>query len=99
MSQVSTLSDAISTNPEIAEAQESQIARTLICNYENFLIALVVFKDAPNASVEDKTKYAKTWQNRMSTLRTAAVGVFPAPYDPIFLECLQAVGSTTIVSP
>lgn len=99
MAQVSTLSDAISTNPEIANDQETQIARTLICNYENFLIALEVFKDMPSASIEDKTAYAKTWQNRMSVLRSSAVGVFPAAYDPQFLECLQAVGSTTIVSP
>lgn len=89
----------MSTNPEIAEVQESQIARTLICNYENFMIALVVFKDMPLAPIEEKTAYAKTWQNRMSVLRTYAVGVFPAAYDPQWLECLQAVGSTTIVSP
>jgi len=99
MSQPEAITREISSDPIVAENQDAQIARTLICNYENFMIALVVFKDMPLASIEDKTAYAKTWQNRMSTLRTYAAGVFPPSYDPAWLESLQAIGSTTIVSP
>ena len=99
MAQLEAIAREISENPIVAEAQEAQIARTLICNYENFLIALMTFQNVPQGTIEEKTEYAQRWKGDMVELRTFVVTNFPPAYDPIWLQCLQAVGSTTIVSP
>lgn len=100
MSQAEAITREISENPIVATEQETQIARTLICNYENFLIALIVFENIPQATIEEKTEYAKMWKGQIDTLRSSIIVTeFPPAYDPVWLECLQAIGSTTIVSP
>ena len=96
---IEAIAREISANPTIANEQETQIARTLICNYENFLIALIVFQNIPQATLEEKIAYAKSWKGQIELLRSSIVVTeFPPAYDPAWLECLQAIGSTTIVS-
>lgn len=97
MSQITPLT--ISEDRDVRESQEVSIARTLICNYENFLIALMVYQNIPQASIEEKTEYAKRWKGDMEELRKfVVISAFPPAYDPVWLESLQAIGSTTIVA-